>query len=57
MDRRIAYLEMRVLMAKILYNFSFELVDPDDNWASNKKAYSAWNNSGLKLRLQPLKHY
>jgi len=50
--RRIAYMEMRVLMAKFLYNFQFELAYPDDNWVSTKKAYGAWNNSGLKLRLR-----
>lgn len=53
---RIAYMEMRVLMAKMLYNFSFEMADPNEDWASTKKAYSAWNNSGLRLRLKPLEH-
>ena len=47
----IAYMEMRILMAKFLYNFDFELAYPDDNWVSTKKAFGAWNNSGLKLRL------
>lgn len=46
-------MEMRVLMAKFLYNFDSELAYPDDNWVSTKKAYGAWNNSGLKLRLRP----
>jgi hypothetical protein len=45
-------MEMRILMAKFLYNFDFELANPNDNWVSTKKAYGAWNNSGLKLRLK-----
>jgi len=45
-------MEMRILMAKFLYNFDFELAKPNDNWAETKKAYGAWNNSGLKLRLK-----
>lgn len=49
----LAYMEMRVLMAKFLYNFDSELAYPDDKWVSTKKAYGAWNNSGLKLRLRP----
>ena len=50
----IAYMEMRVLMAKFLYNFTFELAYPDDDWVSTKRAYGAWNNSGLKLRLKKI---
>jgi hypothetical protein len=45
-------MEMRILMAKFLYNFEFELAYPEDNWGSTQKAYGAWNNSGLKLRLR-----
>jgi hypothetical protein len=45
-------MEMRVLMAKFLYNFEFELAFPEDDWVSTKKAYGAWNNSGLKMRLR-----
>ncbi|KAM0693029.1 hypothetical protein Q7P36_007586 [Cladosporium allicinum] len=48
----IAYMEMRVLMAKFLYNFEFELAFPDEDWVSTKKAYGAWNNSELKMRLR-----
>ena len=45
-------MEMRVLMAKFLYNFEFELAFPDEDWVSAKKAYGVWNNSGLKMRLK-----
>jgi cytochrome P450 len=50
----IAYMEMRVLMAKFLYNFTFELANPDYDWVSTKKAYGAWDNGGLKLRLKKI---
>lgn len=50
--RSIAYMEMRILMAKFLYNFDFELAEPNEDWMSKKRAYGAWNNSGLKLRLK-----
>jgi cytochrome P450 len=49
----IAYMEMRVLMAKFLYNFTFELASNDD-WVSTKLAYGAWDNSGLELRLKKI---
>jgi hypothetical protein len=45
---------MRVLMAKFLYNFTFELADPTYDWASTKRAYGAWNNSGLKMRVKKI---
>jgi hypothetical protein len=47
-------MEMRVLMAKFLYNFTFELAYPNDEWVSTKLAYGAWDNSGLKLRLKKI---
>ena len=47
-------MEMRVLMAKFLYNFTFELAHPNDEWVSTKLAYGAWDNSGLKLRLKKI---
>lgn len=40
-------------MAKFLYNFDFELANPNDGWESRTKAYGAWNHSGLKLLLVP----
>jgi cytochrome P450 len=54
MRSSIAYMEMRVLMAKFLYNFEFELASPDDDWVSTKKAYGAWNNSELKMKLRAI---
>jgi hypothetical protein len=45
-------MEMRVLMAKFLYNFTFELANPNEDWVSTKKAFGAWDNGGLKLRLK-----
>jgi cytochrome P450 len=50
----LAHIEMRVLMAKFLYNFTFELADPTYDWASTKRAYGAWNNSGLKMRVKKI---
>lgn len=52
--RSIAYMEMRVLMAKFLYNFTFELANPNEDWVSTKKAFGAWDNGGLKLRLKKI---
>lgn len=49
----VAYFEMRVLVSKFLYSFKFELAKPEHDWLPTKKAYSSWNNNGLRLCLRP----
>jgi cytochrome P450 len=50
----LAYAEMRLILAKMLYHFDFELADPSDDWYGGLKAYMIWDKVGLDIRLKPV---
>jgi len=41
---------MRLIMAKMLYNFDMELVDPESNWF-DQKVFTLWDKGPLMVRL------
>jgi hypothetical protein len=43
---------MRLLLAKMIWHFDFELADSADTWYSGLKAYLMWDKVGLKIRLK-----
>jgi cytochrome P450 len=49
----LAYAEMRLITAKMLWNFDFELADPTDDWMSHNRGYSVWYKMPLKVKLTP----
>jgi cytochrome P450 len=55
MPTSLAYAEMRLLLAKMLWNFDFELENPEVDWHSTLRAYLIWDRTPLKVRLQPVK--
>ena len=48
--RSLANVEMRLIMARLLFNFDFELMDHDFRW-TKQKAYVVWDKSPLMLRI------
>ena len=48
----LAYAEMRLIMAKMLWNFDFELADPEDDWMSRNRGYSVWYKGPLLIKLE-----
>lgn len=54
MSRSLAYAEMRLLLAKMLWHFDFELADPEDDWYGRLKAFMVWERGNLKIRLKPV---
>lgn len=47
---------MRLLMAKMIYNFDFELDNGEENWYVGLKAYTVWDKGHLNVRLTLVKH-
>lgn len=47
----LAYAEMRLIMAKMLWNFDWELADPKDDWMSRNRGYSVWYKGPLMIKL------
>ena len=55
LGKNLAYAEMRLFLAKMLWHFDFELADPNDEWFARLKAYSVWDRPSLKIRLTPVR--
>ncbi|KAG8631997.1 hypothetical protein KVT40_001137 [Elsinoe batatas] len=54
LGRNLAYAEMRVIFAKILYNFELELMPESANWI-DQKMYTLWEKPKLMVKFTPAK--
>lgn len=52
LGKNLAYAEMRLILAKVLFNFDIELVDKQENWMSGQKVYTLWEKPALEVRLR-----
>lgn len=50
----LAYAEVKLILARILYNFDMELVDPDRDWM-DQKAFFIWTKPPLNIYLTPVR--
>lgn len=50
----LAYAEMRLLLAKMVWHFDFELEDPSVDWMGSLKAFTVWERAALRMRLTPV---
>ncbi|KAL1620285.1 hypothetical protein SLS56_009719 [Neofusicoccum ribis] len=53
LGKNLAYHEMRIIMAKVLWHFDLELCPQSDNWA-DQKTYSLWEKPGLWVKAKPV---
>ncbi|OJJ85332.1 cytochrome P450 [Aspergillus glaucus CBS 516.65] len=53
LGKNMAYAEMRVILAKLLWNFDMELRDECRDW-SNQLSYSLWQKTPLMATLNPV---
>ncbi|KAI2643135.1 putative cytochrome P450 monooxygenase [Xylaria nigripes] len=51
--RNLAYAEMRLILAKIVYNFDITIADESRRWLHNQRAYSVWDKPDLFIHLTP----
>lgn len=49
----LAYAEMRLTLAKLLWNFDFGLTDDSDTWLQTQKVYLIWEKIPLLINLRP----
>jgi hypothetical protein len=47
-----AYVEMRMILVSMLWNFDYELCDESKNWL-DQKVYLVWRKDPLMVRLVP----
>ncbi|KAE8379265.1 cytochrome P450 [Aspergillus bertholletiae] len=52
--RNLAYMEMRLLLALILWNFDLELCTDSKDW-NKQRVYNLWEKPGLKVKVSPRK--
>lgn len=50
---RLAWAELRITMAKLLWHFDFELASPDEDWWNKQRTYLIWERLPLMVNLKP----
>lgn len=53
--KNLAYAEMRLVLARMVFEFDMELSERSKNWLKENEAYTIWKKSDLYLRLTPVK--
>ncbi|KAK3984527.1 cytochrome P450 [Cladorrhinum sp. PSN332] len=51
--RNLAYAEMRLILARLLWNFDLELM-PDSNKWNEQKVYTLWEKGSINIKLKPV---
>lgn len=50
----LAYAEMRLILAKVLFNFDLTLDEPEFDWFANQKCFTLWEKPALMIKLTPV---
>ncbi|KAK0376629.1 cytochrome P450 [Colletotrichum limetticola] len=53
--RNLAYSEMRLILARILFSFDLKLADEGSDWIKGQKVYIVWQKPSLNVYLKPVK--
>lgn len=48
-----AYAEMRMVLAKLLFNFDLELANPSEDWWTTQNTFFVWQKKPLMVKLTP----
>ncbi|KAL2179505.1 P450 monooxygenase [Thermothelomyces heterothallicus CBS 202.75] len=49
----LAYAEMRLILARLLWNFDLELMPESRRW-NEQKIYSLWDKGAINVKLTPV---
>jgi hypothetical protein len=50
-----AYHEMRLVLAKLLWHFDITICDESEDWLKDQKIYTLWEKPELNVKLTPVK--
>lgn len=50
LGKSLGWMEMRQILAKLLYNFDLELADPDLDWHRDSRMYTLWSKPHLHVK-------
>ncbi|KAJ8125632.1 hypothetical protein O1611_g8006 [Lasiodiplodia mahajangana] len=54
LGRNLAYAEMRLILARLVYNFDMTLADDSRAWLEGQKAFNVWDKPALNVHLKPV---
>ena len=52
--RNLAYAEMRIILARVLFEFDLELMETSKSWLENLKNFNLWQKDPLMVKLRPV---
>jgi hypothetical protein len=52
--RSLAYAEMRLILAKVLFSFDLRLRDASRDWMRGQKLFTLWEKPSLMVDLEPV---
>ncbi|KAF2994265.1 hypothetical protein E8E13_002216 [Curvularia kusanoi] len=55
LGKNLAYAEMRLILAKVLWHFDIKLVHPEKEWMKGQKVFALWDKGSLDVKLIPVK--
>ncbi|KAH7065480.1 cytochrome P450 [Macrophomina phaseolina] len=55
LGRNLAYAEMRIILARVIYNFDMKLAEGSEHWIDNQKVYFLWEKGPLYVHLTQVK--
>lgn len=50
----LAYVEMRIMLARLLWNFDLVLAEDSKAWMETQKIYTLWEKGPLNVYLKPV---
>lgn len=50
----LAYAEMRLILANMIYNFDLTLADESKGWIEKQRAYPLWARGPLEVLVEPV---
>ncbi|GKT41806.1 cytochrome P450 monooxygenase aclL [Colletotrichum spaethianum] len=54
LGKNLAYVEMRIILARLLWNFDLVLADDSQQWMETQKIYTLWEKGPLNVYLRPV---
>ncbi|KAK4508554.1 hypothetical protein PRZ48_002293 [Zasmidium cellare] len=54
LGQSLAYMEMRLILARLLYNFDFTLSEPDRDWIDDQSTFGLWKKLPLMMHVVPV---
>lgn len=52
----LAYAEMRLILARLVFDFDMKLAEDSKDWVKRQKSYTLWDRLPLNVYFTPVKH-